>query len=402
MHDHSLDPGTAYAQWTDACARAGWPGAAPGPGEPVAIADALGRVSAAPVVARCPSPRADCAAMDGIAINAEKSNPHTQRPWTLPADAYTWVDTGDTLPPGCDTVIKREHVTIDADGLASVDDAAHVSPGQHVRGQGEDFAAGQVLVPGGRRLRSADLAVAAAAGYATLAVARKPAVAIIPTGDEIRATGTAAEWLRPGEIIDSNSVYLAARCARAGATPTVSAIVPDDPDKLAAELRRAAAGADLVLVIAGSSRGRDDHTAAVLAQVGGVTVAGIAIRPGHPGLLGHAKTPSDTTVPVIGLPGYPVAAAVVFELFAAPLLALLEGAAFERPTGQARLAGEWAGARDVMEWVPVSVSPDGAATPTGRGAGATSHLASANAWWVIPAGAAPFPAGARITVIPWQ
>ncbi|HSZ41041.1 MAG TPA: molybdopterin molybdotransferase MoeA [Trebonia sp.] len=401
MHGHSPDPGTAYAQWTDACARAGWHGAAPGPGEPVAIADALGRVSAAPVVARYPSPRAACAAMDGIAINAEESNTHTQRRWTLAPGTFTWVDTGDTLPPGRDTVIKREHVTIDADGVASVDDAAHVSPGHHVRGQGEDFAAGQVLVPGGRRLRPADLAVAAAAGYATLTVTRKPAVAIIPTGDEIRATGM-AECLRPGEIIDSNSVYLAARCARAGAAATVSAVVPDDPDKLAAELRRAAAGADLVLIIAGSSRGRDDHTAAVLAQVGGVTVAGIAVRPGHPGLLGYAKTPSDTTVPVIGLPGYPVAAAVVFELFAAPLLARLEGAAFDRPTGQARLAGEWAGARDVTEWVPVHVSPDGAATPTGHGAGATSHLARANAWWVIPAGAAPLPAGAQITVIPWQ
>jgi putative molybdopterin biosynthesis protein len=397
---HYPEPPIAYAQWTDACARAGWSGSAK-PGEHVAVADALGRVSAGPVVARWPSPRADCAAMDGIAINAEKSHPQPSRRRTLAPGTYTWVDTGDPLPAGCDTVIKREHVTAEADGRAAVDDSAHVTAGHHVRAQGEDFAAGQVLVPNGRRLRPADLAVAAAAGYVTLEVARKPAVAIIPTGDEIRPAGTTADRLRRGDIIDSNSVYLAAQCARAGATATVSAIVPDDPDQLAAELRRAATGADLVLVIAGSSRGRDDHTAAVLAQVGGVTVAGLAVRPGHPGLLGYAKTPSDMTVPVIGLPGYPVAAAVVFELFAAPLLARLAGAAFDRPVREARLTGEWAGTRDVTEWVPVYVSPDGAATPAGHGAGATSHLARANAWWVIPAGAAPVAAGAPIAVFPW-
>ena len=84
---------------------------------------------------------------------------------------------------------------------------------------------------------------------------------------------------------------LAARCRQLGAVPVVSAVVPDDPDALAAELRRAAAEADLVLVIAGSSRGRGDHAAAVLAQVGGVAVAGRRRPPGHPALLGHAKRP---------------------------------------------------------------------------------------------------------------
>ena len=121
--------------------------------------------------------------------------------------------------------------------------------------------------------------------------------------------------------------------------PAVSAVQPDDPDALAAEIRRAAADADLVLVIAGSSRGRGDHAAAVLAQVGGVAVAGVAVRPGHPVLLGHAKRPDGShgtpgapgIVPGVGLPGYPLAAAVIFELFALPLLAAIGGQAARPP-----------------------------------------------------------------------
>jgi len=336
--------------------------------------------------------------MDGIAIKAEEADVVRHR---FPAAMFAWIDTGDPMPDGTDTVVMREHVTIDSAGGALVDGSVNVSAGRHVRKQGEDFAAGAVLVPPGRRLGPADLAVAAAAGHTSLAVARKPLVAIIPTGDEIRGADIGAEHLRRGDIIDSNSVYLAARCARAGAATVVSDVIPDDPDRLAAELRRAAGGADLVLVIAGSSRGRGDHTAAVLAQVGGVAVAGVAVRPGHPALLGHAKAPSDTTIPVVGLPGYPIATAVTFELFAAPVLALLQGDETPRRTRPARLAADWTSTHDVEEWVPVSLSPDGDATPTGHGAGSTSQLARADAWWPISAAAHHFTAGARITVIPW-
>ncbi len=195
-------------------------------------------------------------------------------------------------------------------------------------------------MPAGRRLRPGDLAAAAAGGHATVTVARRPVVAIIPTGDEIRPVGTVPRF---GDIIDTNSLMLTARCRQLGAVPVVSAVVPDDPDALAVELRHAAGQADLVLVIAGSSRGRGDHAAAVLAQVGGVAVAGVAVRPGHPALLGHAKRPRATATgqgrsragiaPVIGLPGYPLATAVIFELFAVPVLAALTGQAPGRSSG---------------------------------------------------------------------
>jgi molybdenum cofactor synthesis domain-containing protein len=418
-------PGDAYAQWTDACARAGWQPRDPGDcSELVPLADAPGRVTAEPVTARWPSPRANCAAMDGIAVNAEKSGIGGAGHMIVPGD-FAWIDTGDPMPPGTDTVIRREYVVIDNHGAARIDaGAGTVRAGRHVRERGEDFGVGEILVPAGRRVTPADVAVAAAAGRPAIAVSRRPTVAIIPTGDEIVPVGRLPEHGLPehglpehglpacelpeheppkhGEIIDSNSVYLAARCAQAGGRARVSDIVPDDPDRLAAEIRRAAADADLVLVIAGSSRGRGDHTGAVLQQTGGLIVAGVAVHPGHPALLGYAKPDSAAVVPVIGLPGYPLATAVIFELFAAPLLASLLGDAAPPARTAARLSRDWTSSPDVEEWVPVSLSPDGTATPAGHGSSSTSRLARSAAWWPIPAGQARFPAGAEIEILPFR
>ena len=194
---------------------------------------------------------------------------------------------GGLAAPGADARTVPVPVP-DADADADADATSVVPRGKNVRRAGEDFAAGEVLVPAGRRLRPGDLAAAAAGGHASVLVARQPVVAIIPTGDEIRPLGSTA---RPGEILDTNSLMLAARCRQLSAVPVLSEVQPDDPDALAAEIRRCAPVADLVLVIAGSSRGRGDHAAAVLAQVGGVAVTGVAVRPGHPALLGHAKHP---------------------------------------------------------------------------------------------------------------
>jgi putative molybdopterin biosynthesis protein len=393
-------PDAAYARWVAACADAGWdpgPAAAPLIAEEVSVHDGLGRVSAAAVRARWPSPRFACAAMDGIAIAAGEVS---DRP--VPPSAFAWVDTGDPIPARLDTVVERERVELAADGSALI--TGPLIRGRNVRASGEDFQAGQLLIPAGRRPRPADLGVAAAAGYAALPVARQPVVAIIPTGDEIRPVGSV---LGPGEFTDSNSVMLAARSARAGAVPVVTGVQPDDPDVLAATVRDAAGAASLVLVIAGSSRGRGDFTAAVVAQVGGVAVHGVAVRPGHPVLLGHVKlgavrqVRSGGTVPVIGVPGYPLAAAVVFELFAAPLLARLQGAvARERAFSRARLGRDWDSAPDVEDWVPVAVDRGGVAVPCeGHGAAAIGRLARADAWWRIPIGQGRFAEGDPIEVL---
>jgi putative molybdopterin biosynthesis protein len=337
----------------------------------------------------------------------------------LPAGLFEWIDTGDPMPPGADTVVVRERLLPQADGSVVIAPAAsegagsgrpagHGARGRNVRAKGEDFTAGEILVPAGRRLRPGDLAAAGAGGHVTVTVARRPVVAIIPTGDEIRPVGTVPSF---GDIIDTNSLMLAARCRQLSAAPLVSAVMPDDPDALAVELRRVAGQADLVLVIAGSSRGRGDHAGAVLAQVGGVAVAGVAVRPGHPALLGHAKRPEVShadhwagIAPVIGLPGYPLATAVIFELFAVPMLAALTGQAPVRDRVIARLDRDWVSPADVEDWVLVTLTPDAGggvplATPARRGASSISQLARADAWWPIRAGQGAFPSGTQVEVI---
>lgn len=447
-------PQAAYQRWLDALARAGWPsppaagdgGEASGPGtELVPVNEALGRVTAAPVMARWPSPRADCAAMDGIAVRAadlaaaagvasaagdapDGGDSDGGDSVRLAAGLFEWIDTGDPMPGDADTVVVRERLLPQADGSVIITvagaeaghghRAGHATGRRNVRAAGEDFAAGDVLVPAGRRLRPGDLAAVAAGGHVTVAVVPRPVVAIIPTGDEIRPVGST---LRYGDIADTNSVMLAARCRQLGALPVVSAVVPDDPDALVTEVRCAAARADLVLVIAGSSRGRGDHAGAVLAQAGGVAVAGVAVRPGHPALLGHAKRPEPGRdrpacpaaeaalragiAPVIGLPGYPLATAVIFELFAVPLLAAIQGHHPARSVVRARLDRDWVSPADVEDWVLVTLAPDAGgglprATPARRGSGSTSLLARADAWWAIPAGRGSFPAGSEIEVLP--
>ncbi len=390
-------PQAAYAQWMDACTGAGWRGTLAA--EQVAVRDGLGRVTVAPVHARWPAPRSACAAMDGIAI---KAAPAAVGVWQLAAGSFAWVDTGDPMPAGLDTVVERERVEFGADGSVQITGPA--PPGLNVRATGEDFPAGELLIPAGHRLRPADLAAAAAAGRTTLQIVRRPVAAIIPTGDEIRPVGSA---LGPGDVTDSNSLLLASRAGETGARPLVRDVQPDDPDAITAEIRHAAHVADIVLIIAGSSAGRSDHTAAVLARAGGLAVRGVAVRPGHPVLLGYTH---PGPVPVIGIPGYPLASAVIFELFAVPLLATLQGRPPpDRLWQRAQLACDWTSSPDVEDWVPVSLAPapggeEGdypvVATPGRRGAGSFSRLMRAHAWWPIPIGQGKFARGEPIDVQP--
>jgi len=392
LAESAQGPQAAYERWTSGCAAAGLLAATES--EQVPVSDGLGRATSAEVLARWDCPLTDCAAMDGIAFKAASVGQQAEG-W-LTASSFRLVDTGDPLPAGLDTVVQRERVEFGPGGSARI--TGRAEPGLNVRAAGEDFLAGERLIPAGHWLRPADLAVAAAAGHGTLTVARRPVVAIVPTGNEIRPAGSA---LRPGEVSDSNSILLAARACEAGAQPAVSAIQPDDRAAIAAEVRTRAGLADLVLVIAGSSAGRGDHTPAVLAEVGGMSVRGVAIRPGHPVLLGHVSLVS-AAVPVIGVPGYPLAAAVIFEVFAVPLLAALLGA---RPASRIRqraeLASDWTSPAALEDWVPVSLSASRAgllATPGRRGAGSTARLMRAGAWWQIPIGQGHFARGDQIEV----
>ena len=368
----------AIDAWYAACRAAGCPDHV----EQVTLSleDAVGRVTAAPVFATRSSPPFDAAAMDGIAVRARDTvGARETTPLRLPPGAFDVVDTGDPLPLDRDAVVMREHVH-HVDGAAELH--AAVPPYQHVRSIGEDVATAELLLPQGHRLRAVDVAAAAAAGATELEVHRQPVVAVIPTGDELRPIGTTTG---PGEMIDTNSMMLVLQAQEAGCAAHRLPIVSDDPARIVAATRLAAADADLVILVAGSSRGRDDHTAAVVAEAGTLAVHGVAVRPGHPVVLGAV----DAT-PVLGAPGYPVSAALTFDIFAAPLLAALEGAApARRPVTTAKLARKLPSVVGMDDWVRVRLGSVGGrivATPLSRGAGVLTSLVRADGLLVVPSG----------------
>jgi len=355
-----------------------------------ALEEALGRVTAAPVWARRSSPAYDAAAMDGIAVRAADTLGATE---TAPVAvrSFALVDTGDALPDGFDAVVMREQVHWE-DGTPEL--RAACAPWQHVRTIGEDVSATELLLPEGHRLRPVDLAAAAAAGHTRLAVRRAPFVAVLPTGDEVRPLGAEPG---PGELLDTNSLMLCAQAREAFCDAEASAVLPDAPARIVAAVREAAARADLVIVIAGSSAGRDDHTAAVVAQAGTLVAHGVAVRPGHPVVLGVVEG-----VPVLGCPGYPVSAALTFELFALALLAGLEGTApVARPRATVRLARRLASPLGADDWVRVRLGRVGdrlVAAPLPRGAGVLTSLVRADGLLIVPAASEGADAGAEVEV----
>jgi putative molybdopterin biosynthesis protein len=295
------------------------------------------------------------------------------------------------MPDGRDAVVMREHVHYVA-GAAEL--RAAVPPYQHVRSIGEDVSAAELLLPEGHRLRAADLAAAAAAGVTDVLVRRRPMVAILPTGDEVRPVGAATG---PGEIIDTNSLMLAVQARAVGAAAHCLPIEPDDPARLASAIRDAVTGCDLLIIVAGSSAGRDDYTARIVAELGTLAVHGVAVRPGHPVVLGVV----DRT-PVLGAPGYPVSAALTFDIFTEPLLAELEGAVpRRRPRARARLARKLASPLGMDDWVRVRlgvVAGTTVATPLPRGAGVLTSLVRADGLLVVPAGVEGHQAGTDVDI----
>ena len=381
----------ALIAWRSACAAAGCPDRV----ESVRLGlhEAIGRVTAEPVWATRSSPSFDAAAMDGIALRAEATvGASESTPVFVEPGAFEFVDTGDPLPEGFDAVVMREHVHHDDAGRAELRAAA--VPYQHVRSIGEDVSATELLLPAGHRLRPVDVAAAAAAGATDVVVHRAPVVAVLPTGDEIRPVGTDPA---PGVIVDTNSLMLAGQAEAAGCVAWRGPIVRDDPEAIAAAVRDAAARADLVVVVAGSSAGRDDYTATVVERLGTLAVHGVAVRPGHPVVLGAV----DAT-PVLGAPGYPVSASLTFDIFAAPILAAMEGATpAERPQARARVARKLASSMGMDDWVRVRlgrVRGELVATPLPRGAGVLTSLVRADGLLVVPAGLEGHHAGEHVDV----
>ena len=362
--------------------------------ETVPIQDALGRITAAPVWAARSAPHYDAAAMDGVAVrSADTVGASETAPLALSLpERARWVDTGDPVPDGFDAVIMIEVVQEVDDSTILITTPA--PPYQHVRPLGEDIVASELLLPENHRMRPADLGACAAAGVTAVDVRRRPSIAIIPTGNEL--VGIDADPM-PGDVIEFNSLTLAGMLSEWGAAPTRLSPVPDDPDALQGAVENALARFDVVLVNAGSSAGAEDFTAGVVERIGELVAHGVAIRPGHPIVLGAAAGK-----PVIGIPGYPVSAAVACELFVQPIIeAMLGRASDPRPTARASVTRRIHSPMGEDEFLRVRLGQVGerlVATPLQRGAGVISSLVRADGLALIPRGAEGVEAGAEVEV----
>ena len=348
--------------------------------ERVPVPEARARVTAEPVYARLSMPAYLASAMDGIAVRAEQTRTaSSDRPLRLKEGVdYHPVNTGDPLPKGTDAVIMIERIRRIDERTVEIREPA--VPWKHVRSVGEDVARGEMILPAHHRIRPVDLGVLLAGGVTEVPVIAKPRVAIIPTGSELVPPGKAPER---GKIIEFNGAVFSAYLEEWGAEPDYRGIVGDDPELLRKAIRDAVEACDWVVVNAGSSVGSEDYTRDVVQDLGEVILHGVATSPGSPVLLGKVKNK-----PVIGLPGYPVAAYLALEWFVRPLIDHWFGvASAPRPRLRVRLEEDVKSKEGREHFVRVSIGRIGdryVARPLPRGAGSTTSLARADGLLRIP------------------
>jgi len=364
------------------------------PGERIPIVDALGRVTSEAVIAKLSSPFYHSAAMDGFAVKfidtfgASETRPRRLR---VPEQAMP-IDTGDPMPEGFNAVIMIEEVERISE--TEIELLKPSTPWQHVRLVGEDIVATELIISENHKIRPVDMAAMLASGHTTVMVRTRPVVTIIPTGTELTEPG---RDLHTGDIIDFNSTMLAALSTELGAIAIRSNIVKDDAGLLRGSILAALANSDIIVVNAGSSAGREDFTVNVIAELGTVIVHGVAIKPGKPVILGIIQGK-----PVIGIPGYPVSAALTFGLFVNPIIHVVQGlTSAPENTMTAKLSRQVASSLGSEEFIRVKlgrVSGTLIATPVTRGAGALMSLVRADGILRVPAQNEGIAAGHEVTI----
>ena len=378
------------------------------PVETVPLRESLGRVLAEDVVATVDLPGFDNSAMDGYAVrSADVAGANPEAPVVLevhgdiaagdttrhvlrPGTAMR-IMTGAPLPEGADAVVPVERSDGGVDRVSL--DLAPES-GRHLRRQGEDVRAGEVVLRSGVRVTPGRLALVAAANVAEVPVHRRPRVAVVSTGDELLPPGSA---LAHGEIVDSNGPMLSALVLAAGADLAFSGHLRDDAEAMAALLEDVPGDPDLVLTTGGVSMGAYDTVKEVLSRHGGVDFVKVAMRPGMPqgsGVLGARRTP------VVTLPGNPVSSFVSFHVFVLPVLRSLAGLPPEVPTTSATAAQGWSSVEGKVELTRVVLDGDTVRPSGGQGSHMLGALAEATHLAVVDAATAEIRAGDTVRLLP--
>jgi putative molybdopterin biosynthesis protein len=389
---------------------------APLPGETVGLAEALGRVLAADVAAPIDVPPFDRANVDGFALrSADTTGASDGAPWRLRlngevivcghppalevrAQSATTIATGGVIPRGADAVVMIEHTDLIDEGAApAIDVRRAVAPGQFISYAGSDIARGETALRRKTLLSSREIGMLAACGLAEIDVVRKPKVAVLSTGDELAAPGSA---LAPARVYDSNGAIIAAAVAEAGGEPVSFGAFRDDEATLERAVRAALAECDLVVLSGGTSKGAGDLSHRIVSKLGEVLVHGVALKPGKPLCLGAIDGK-----PLAMLPGFPTSAIFTFHAFVAPVIRARAGLAAQATRSiEAQVPVRIASELGRKEFVLVALAPGEdapVAFPTAKGSGAVTSFSQADGFLEIDALAAALDAGsrARVTLI---
>ena len=377
--------------------------------ETVGLDEAAGRIPAADILAGEALPGFDRSSVDGYAVRARDTYGASESipayltltgsvamgapaESALPAHSAIAVPTGGALPDGADAVVMIEYTQEAMTGTIEV--VRPVAPGESIVRADEDMAPGKAAVRAGAPLRAQDVAMLAALGITELEVHIQPAVSILATGDELIAPDARA--VGPGQVRDALSSSVGALVREAGGRPHPPQIVRDDPGALHDALGDALTHSDVVVICAGSSVGARDETAAAVAAAGAeIWCHGLAIKPGKPTLLA-----ASDGIPIIGLPGNPRSALVVFRLIGMPLVRRAGGwsAEHQPPSTPRRLSRDLPSAAGRLDVVQARLSGDEEAEPIFGPSALLSVLTAADGYMIVPDDANGLSAGETVEV----
>ncbi|MDE3132188.1 MAG: molybdopterin molybdotransferase MoeA, partial [Acidobacteriota bacterium] len=377
--------------------------------ETVQLGQAAGRVPVADILAGTALPGFDRSAVDGYAVHAHDTFGASESipayltmagsvamgspaERDLPALGAIAVPTGAALPQGADAVVMIEHTQEAMPGTIEV--VRPVAPGEGVVRRDDDLTVGSTAARAGAPLLAHDIAMLAALGITRVEVHSRPRVTILATGDELVAPD--AGRLAPGQVRDALSSALSALVEAAGGSSPSSRIVGDEPGLLEGALEVAARESDMVVVCAGSSVGARDQTAGAVAALPDTQIwcHGLAIKPGKPTLLA-----TSSGMPIIGLPGNPRSALVVFRLVGMPLVRRAGGWMVEQhtPSTRRRLSRDLPSAPGRLDIVQVRLVGERAEPIFGPSA-LLSVLTGADGYVIVPDDANGLPAGETVEV----